>query len=793
MKIFRNLKNAVCNLGKTGQHNLVKILCLGVGLAVGSILIAKVYFEQSYDTFFAKADRTYLINETVIKDGEFKEFPQTSGAVAPGVKRYAPQVEAATRYTFVAEKCACETQNKEKVSACIALADSCFFDVFDRPILQGNAKDILSRPNYCMINQSLAEAIGGDVIGRTLVLKDLGDIKVIIGGVYKDIPKNSYLNSLNVLVSLPTISKFIDDGSQNWVGNDRYISFIRLAPGCTINNIRLQVAKMRKENIPLEEMKKAGLDMNYSFTPLTRLHTNDPTVKKMTWILSLLAFVLIFSAVMNYLLIVIGNMVGRGKEMAVRKCYGAEGRNIHGIIFMEALVHLILSILLAALLIFVCKGTIETLLDTSIITLLFNKGSWILAVVCLLILLIGGLIPGWLYSSIPVATVFRGYNETRRHWKLLLLSIQFIAAGFLVSLLFIINKQYNMMINDNPGYTYQNLATMNLDGIPESQRALSKAELQKMASVASVTSADCMLTNSQSGNNIRLPGDDKEYMNIADLYSVSDGYLSTMGIKIIQGQNFTEQTDSLREVMVSSSFVDKMKLLAHWDNNVVGKRILITEHSQHDNETYVICGVYQNIRIGSISSQDTRPSVMFYTKKTCHNILIKFNSLTGDVLKETTQKMQHLYPDKEINIVSYRTLITDLYRDARRFREAVMVGGLVTLLIALIGLVGYANDEVTRRRKEIAIRKVNGAQVKNILTLFVKDILRIAIPSLIIGGIGALIVARKWQEQFSEKASLSIFLFLACGLAVLVIILAVVNINCYKVANSNPVNYLKGE
>ncbi|MCK9159872.1 MAG: ABC transporter permease [Bacteroidaceae bacterium] len=793
MKIFTNFKNAIRNLGNPGQHNVVKIICLGVGLAVGSILIAKAYFEQSYDTFFPKSDRTYIINETVIKDGEFKEFPQTSGAVAPGVKRYVPQVEAATRYTFAAANCACETQDRKTVSGNIALADSCFFDVFYRPILQGNPSDVLSRPNYCMVNRRFAEAIGGNVVGLKLILKDFGHFEVTIGGVYEDIPRNSYLSSINVIMSMSTMGKLRYDGTKNWVGNDRYKSFIRLSPGCTINDIRSQVEKMRKENLPLEELKKAGLEMNYSFTPLTSVHTSDATVKKMIWILSLLAFVLIFSAVMNYLLVVMGNMVRRGKEMAVRKCYGAEGRNIHGIIFMETLVHLILSILLAAVLIFVCKGTIENILDASITALLFNKGSWILVVVCLLILLTGGLIPGWLYSSVPVASAFRGYKETRRRWKLLLLSVQFIAAGFLVSLLFVINKQYSMMINDNPGYSYENLATMNLDGIPIEQRARSITELQKMSSVESVTSADCMLTDFQSGNNIRLPGDDREYMNIADLYSVSDGYLSTMGIKIVQGRNFTEHTDSLREVMVSHSFVDKMKLLAHWDDNVVGRRILITEHSQHNNETFVICGVYQDIRIGSISSQDTRPSIMFYTKRTCNNILIKFHTLTGDVLKEATQKMQRLYPDKVISIVSYHSLITDLYQDSRRFRDSVMIGGLITLLIALIGLIGYTNDEVSRRHKEIAIRKVNGAQVKNILVLFIKDILRIAIPSLVIGGIGALLVARKWQEQFSEKASLSLFLFLGCGLAVLIIILAVVNINCYKVANSNPVKYLKGE
>ena len=157
--------------------------------------------------------------------------------------------------------------------------------------------------------------------------------------------------------SMATMRKFKQiDGSNNWVGNDRYIGFIRLAKGCKIEDIHRSVEKMRQENLPLKKIKQAGTDLNYMFTPLNKIHTSDPAVKKMSWILSLLAFILIFSAVMNYLLIVIGNIVGRAKEMAVRKCYGAKGNNIHSIIFSETLVHLIISIALAACLIIACRG-----------------------------------------------------------------------------------------------------------------------------------------------------------------------------------------------------------------------------------------------------------------------------------------------------------------------------------------------------------------------------------------------------------------------------------------------------
>ena len=122
-----------------------------------------------------------------------------------------------------------------------------------------------------------------------------------------------------------------------------------------------------------------------------------------------------------------------------------------------------------------------------------------------------------------------------------------------------------------------------------------------------------------------------------------------------------------------------------------------------------------------------------------------------------------------------------------------MIGGLVALMIALIGLTGYLAGEIARRQKEIAIRKVNGAKITDVLKLFHTDILRVALPAVMIGAIGAWYVARLWLEQFSEKATLSPIIFVGGALSVIVVILSVVCIDCYRVASSNPVNYLKTE
>ena len=165
-----------------------------------------------------------------------------------------------------------------------------------------------------------------------------------------------------------------------------------------------------------------------------------------------------------------------------------------------------------------------------------------------------------------------------------------------------------------------------------------------------------------------------------------------------------------------------------------------------------------------------------------------------DGMEAVNKRLHELIPDNpDLAVTAYTHIMTDLYTDAHRFRTTVMIGGLVALLIALIGLIGYLAGEISRRQKEIAIRKVNGARTADVLRLFVADILRVALPAVILGAASAAVVARQWLEQFSEKAPLPGWLFLVCALFVLAVILSVVCAGCRRVATSNPVRYLKSE
>ena len=794
---MNHIINAFKNLPRRGQHNFVKILCLSLGLAISSVIIAEIYFEQTYDTYFPGWERTYLISEVGTNHGETMEFTNTSGATAQGVKQYAPMVEAATSTLYFYDDAQCKMEDQNIISANIRMADSCFFDVFPQKILIGKAKQILSQPLSCLIDSETAAKIGGNVVGKHFTLSNYPGTTFTIYGVFETFPWGSSFHGTQMILSrcsVPYVYSY--DGRGQWVGNDSYRSYIQLAKGHEAKELKPYVNKMREDHFPLKEMKNMGIELNYDFTVLSDVYTQNPYIKKMGWIMGIIAFVLLFTSVMNYLLIIVGNLVGRSREMAVRKCYGAESKNIHAIIFSEALVHVGLSVVLAAGLVFLCKGTIENFLSAPVSTLVLNRGSWILVAICILVLLVGGLLPGWLYNRIPVAIAFRGYNENRNRWKLGLLGIQFVISGLLFSLLYIVNGQYQLMLGLNPGYDYGHVAIVSIDASNRDQRNQCLAEIRRMPNVKDCSSTFNVPLDgyNRSGNMVGVPSDEKNTFNIMEMSGVDDNFFKMMNIPIVQGSFFTERNDSCRQVIIDERGAEKLIKTWHWKDGVVGKQITCTGH---DNNIFTICGVCRNIRWGAVETggdgMNEFPDLYFYSAKTAYYMLVKFKELRDESLSELQSKVQAMYPNNKVIVKSYASELANQYASQLNFRNGILVAGIVTMIIALFGLVGYTSDEVNRRRKEIAIRKVNGAKVKDILRIFLKDIMKIALPCIIVGDLGAWLIARQWLMSFSEKITMTPLLFIGVTIILLVIIGLSVIINCYKVANSNPVKYLKDE
>lgn len=780
------------SLFKKGRHNEIKILALGVGLALGLVLISKVCFQLSYDNFYPDSERIYQVQENIaLGDQKVENWGGTSGAVAPTIKAEIPAVVAATRVDVMGrEEKAFFTPDKKKYSAKFIMADSCFYDVLPRPMVAGDARQVLSRPLYALVSKSIADRLGGEAMGLSFELDGFLGRAITIGGVFEDVPENTHLE-YDVVLSLASFNPLYGwDCLDNWFGCDRFSSYIKVMPGIGREAMEAEIGKVVDRHLDPEQLKKEGVEYRLSLRELESIYIKEPEVERMPIMLALIAFALLFASVMNYVLIEISSLVTRTKEIAIYKCYGASGRNVSGMIFSETLVHLVLSLIVAVLLILAFRETVEELVKASLGALFTWRTCLVLGGVCVGIFIVAGLIPSQLFMRIPVASAFRSFKESRRVWKKALLFIQFTVAAFLVALLVVIGLQYNRMVNDDPGYAYDRLIYSILFGVPSRGIQTAMEEVSRLPGVDGVSTAYVIPIFAGSGDIVFQPGSTEAALHFYDMYGIDAAYVPLMEISILQGTNFEIGKTDSAEVLISKQMADKLAMTFGWKDGVVGKQI---EVSGHRLPAYTVRGVYEDIRVGAINEKEMKPSALFYSQSPESTLLVKLNEVNQENMKRVEETLKKVLPDKDIVVNSYRASMTDLYQDSRIFRDAVLWGGIVTLLITFIGLIGYTNDEINRRSKEIALRKINGATTRDILSMLSIDALYMALPAVLFGVIGAYMAGEKWLEQFVEKISLNPLIFVGSAAVILGVVALTVVLRSWVVANDNPVESLRAE
>ena len=777
------------------RHNsdiLIKVLSLGVGLAVGIVLIAKVFFELSYDSFYKDIDRVYTINTWYSQNGDENDYGQVSGAVAVGFMEEVPGVEVGTRTTYVFHDVDTYLdEDGNKLKATLVCADTCFFKVFDRPILAGDPIKALAKYGTVMVSRSFAEKMGGvqECIGQQICNRDAADLKYTIEGVFEDFPKNGSLD-YDILLSMATYSEW---STTNWLGNDRYKGYVKLMPGVDPNTLSDGIRKMQEAHQSIEELEAIGLSLTYFLKPFSSLHTSNREVKTQVILLSIVAALLILISLLNYILIVISSLVKRSKEVGVRKCYGAESKHIYGMLSKEALLHIALSLALAAAIIFAGRSIIENLLGVPFQTLLVPRSIFAIGLVILFALVISIIVPAELYKRIPVDAALKNYTENSRRWKLGLLGVQVLINVFLVVMMLIIGRQYQKVSNSNPGYDYENLFYVDIFGGDYQEHVRAVQMLEGLSEVTGVATSYNLPYRGASGNNVHIPDDQRELFNIADQYDCSDGFFELMGIPFIDGR--APKGDL--EIAVDEKFVARMADFTDWSDGAVGKQVFITEHGPVTDDGipyyYTVTGVYKSYLIGNLQGVDPRPSVMFHGeigKDYMPHILFKVDPKALPKVKDAlTQSLE----GREINIISYEEQMRAAYDDSKKMRNTMALGAVFSLLIALLGLIGFIRDESLRRSKEMAVRKINGATTRDILSVFAKDIMKLSAVMAVIACVAAFFVAHKWLEQFAEKVSLNPLYFLGGAILVLLIVLGVVVLNCLRIARANPVESLKNE
>ncbi|MGW8317150.1 MAG: ABC transporter permease [Bacteroidales bacterium] len=796
------IKLAYRPLFRKGEHTAARIISLATGLAFGLLLLAEVFYYYSYDGFYPDAKRIYLVHERFKRDNhsdKLDSYPRVSGAIGPGLMAEVPGIEVACRLNSIGTNVV-YTEEMNRLEARVSLADEFVFDLLPRPVISGDPKRILQTPMACMVSTKIAASMGGDVVGKTITLKRFPGKVLTIQGVFEELPENTNYE-YDLLISMASTGEFTWDGTENWMGNDRYYTCVKLEAGVQPANLDSAVWEMQVVHQDIEKLEEehGGIVLRYAFMPIRKIHADN--VKDMVIILSTIALAVLFVSLMNYILLTLSALANRVKSSAVYKTFGAQNENLQQLIFGETFLLFFISLLGAVLIIAAIQPFVESQLEHSISAVLNPYVLWPLLGIVLVLVTATSYFPGRFFARIPVATVFRKYRQGKNNWKLALLAVQFIGASFILIVMLVVTLQYSNMKNADHGYRTRGIyygSTIGLDG---AKLPAIIDQLRAMPEVEQVGLGYDLPISGASGNNVRSLNRKRDLFNVADFYEADENFLSILGIQVTEGRNFSAETASPNDVLISEKGAEMLELNFGWTDGVVGKQIEITEHGNTN-----ICGVFPDFVVHSMADPDLRPAVYFYSPESQFEALKRENAgapflmlirvyegMEAGMMKKITEVFNQGMEENDAIIYSLEGELQDLYNSEKGFRNAMMAGNVVIFLITVIGLLGYTTTEANRRRKELAIRRISGANLSNILRLFIRDLEYLAIPTVVAGLIAAWFTVDKWMQNFTAKIPLPWQVFLLCSLFILLLVAAVAAMNYSRTANRNPVEALRYE
>lgn len=556
-----------------------------------------------------------------------------------------------------------------------------------------------------------------------------------------------------------------------WNGNDVFYTFLRLRRDSDMDKVNDNIQRV------IEKYTETTIDdwkMDYSIIPLVKRHLDSPDVQKRLVIYGFLGFAIFFVAIMNYMLISIATLSRRAKSVGVHKCSGASSTNIFSMFLAETGILVILSVLLSFLLIFNAREMIEDLLSVRLSSLFTWGTLWVPLLTILVLFVLAGGIPGRLFSRIPVTQVFRRYTDGKKGWKRSLLFVQFTGVSFVLGLLLVTLLQYGHLMNRDMGIDVTGLTEAE-SWLPKERVEHIKDELRRQPMVEGVTVA----THSVLGQywTRGLMSNDGKRLATLNFNYCHYNYPEVMGIKIIEGTPMKKGGD----LLVNEELVRLMR----WTDGAVGKRV--------NNVAGTVVGVFRDIRNESFYAAQS-PIILIGTEEQAnHTFDVRLKEPFDENLKRLNEYMEKTFPDVSLHFMSVDHMVKDLYKDVYRFRNSVWITSCFILLIVIMGLIGYVNDETQRRSKEIAIRKVNGAEAFHVLRLLTRDILYVSVLSILIGTAVSYFAGRAWLDQFAEQIELNPLLFIGTALFIQLLIIVCVVLKAWHIANENPVNSIKNE
>ncbi|MEZ5039412.1 MAG: ABC transporter permease [Saprospiraceae bacterium] len=790
--LINYLKIAWRNLLKYKLFSSINIGGLALGLTVAILIGRYVQLELGVDQWLTDGERIYRVYRSN-PDGS-GAWTQNSPMLAPKLVTDLPEVETATYLRPDAESLF-STESKGLYIKKICLVDSSFLTVIDLPLSAGDKQAALQAPNTMLVSEAVALRFFGTkaVVGKVLTYN--GDEPYTITGVFPVINGTSHLD----------YEVFLRQSSLwgQWLNNS-FVTYVKLRPDASSDVV---AAKMYDLLSPI--MLAAYAEANFEVTAkdmptwglqnFQEIYLHSADVSSLTnqkgnlrylYILGFIAILVLIVAMINYINLSTARALNRSKEIGIRKVGGAVKGQLVVQFLVEAILQSLVAMIIAIPLAELVLPIFNQICGRSI-SLIEEVWPGLLLPCLALSLLVGGLAglyPAFVLSGFRPIQVLSGHRVKLggQTFRKTLVVAQFTGVVVLGVVMLVMYKQVQFMLHQDLGFNDEQVITIPLN-YQESWRNVEaiKQDLINHPGIRAVSSASSFPGHDITNYTVELAGKEKNYFS-PDFAFVDDGYADILGLKMVQGRFFSPEftSDTIGGFVVNEAFVKRMQL-----DDPIGHKMRLPWHEDWGQ----IVGVVKDYHHRGLDA-NINPLVLFarpmYRPISAISVQAEDWQNTLSFIQEKWLEVEPAHPFRyEFLDQSFAAQ----YQQYQELSQTMLYSVLLTIIVAILGLLGLSTFMAQQKTKEIGIRKVLGASVQQLIVLLSSQFLWLVLIASAMAIPLAYWLSSLWLQDFAYRVDPSILPFVIAIAASLFIALLTVSIQAFRVARANPVEALRGE
>lgn len=765
MNVFKNFFRA---FRANKRSCLINMLSLIPGLACCLLILLWVFFQVGTDRMYPKTDRI----ATVCGYHEGRQaFRGAPPAIAPTIKQEMPEVEAAARIQMAYDQLKYENRKYRILSSNV---DADVFKIFDYEFINGVpfSDDEVDK---CVLTASTAQSIFGSEspIGKFL---EFDTLKYVVCGIVKDMPQNS---TLNINIFLPICR---EGNPMAWYNNS-FVTYALLKDPGNFGDFK---EKIKDRAMKAQPENQLYLEAGQLKDRYLVKRGNMKNVRLMGFI----AFFILVIACINFVNLSTAGFTKSSFQTGIRKVIGATRRGLIGANYINTFILVLLSFILAFILAIAILPWFNLMIGSHFMTAdFFNPAViWISIGIVVLTALLAGTYPSLYMASFNPLSVLKsrnGLNGKGSFFRNTLVVAQFAISVTLIICTLVISKQIKMYQQMDLGYNHQEVLFVVLDDELKQNAAVLKSELQEESSIVAVSVSMNAPTNiNWNGTGWGWEGKDPSQNPLVTFGFMDEDWAKVLDVKFKEGAFFTKDAEG---VVINSKMAEMM-----------GGTSWVDRYITRGNENLKIVGVLDNFMFNNFKDEAEpliiMPVMSDEMRQQAGCVMLRADG--KDLLKtlEIVKKKAQALNGGEVAEVDFLDdNIEMILRAEKQSSRMVSFFSLLAIIISCLGLFGLATFIMEQKRKEIGLRRVNGAKIGEIVWLLNINFLKPVMIGFVIACPLAYYFMSRWLETYMQRTAISWWIFVLAGLATLAIAVITLVWRSVRAATENPVNALKSE